>query len=237
MGRQSFKQAIYLCEMQDLKDSLKYRNWERSLKANGLEIRALEELHTVRKRNGDVLFSMIKIDAVDSIGEPLLPIALLRGHFVGVLVSLFDKERGEEKFLMVSQRRVASGAYMLEHPAGMIDSTTDPFETGIAEVREETGIEITRDQLIVLNKKILYSSPGLIDEGGYFFAVRLEMSKAEIQKLDNNSLGHGTEGEFIRTKVLTREEAMQESTVANALLHFYLWEDYKRTAGINNTLV
>ncbi len=218
--------------MQDLKDSLKYQNWEKLLKENDVDLRTIEELYTVRKRNGEVLFSMIKMDAVGSNGEPLLPIALLRGHFVGVLVSLFNKKNGEEKFLMVSQRRVASGAYMLEHPAGMVDSTTDPFEVGITEVREETGIEITKDQLVLLNEQILYSSPGLIDEGGYFFGVRLEMTEAEIQQLNDNSQGHGTEGEFIQTKVLSREEAMRESVVANALLHFYLWDDYKRSAGI-----
>lgn len=215
--------------MQDLKDSLKYQQWERLLKENDVDIRSLEELHTVRKKNGEVLFSMVKMDAIGANGEPLLPIALLRGHFVGVLVSLLEKESGVEKFLMVSQRRVASGAYMIEHPAGMVDSTKDPYEVAIMEVKEETGIEIQRDQLILLKERVLYSSPGLMDEGGYFFGVQLEVTQEEIRELEGNSMGHGTEGEYIQTFILTREEAMNQSVVANALLHFYLWDDYRAT--------
>lgn len=225
-------EGVYLCNMQDLKNSLKYQQWENLLRKNDVDLKDMQELSTIRKKNGEVLFSMVKIDAVGANGEPLLPIALIRGHFVGVLVSLIEQETGEEYFLMVSQRRVASGAYMIEHPAGMVDSTTDPYDVAVAEVSEETGVQISKDQLILLNEKVLYSSPGLIDEGGYFFAVRLELGKEEIQKLDDNSQGHGTEGEFIQTYIMKREEIMQKSVVANALLHLYLWEEYQRKNGI-----
>ena len=218
--------------MQDLKDSLKYQQWENGLRKNEIDLRKMEEVATIRKGNGEVLFSMVRIDAVPPNGEPLLPIALLRGHFVGVLVSLFNPETEQEHFLMVSQRRVATGGPMLEHPAGMVDSTKDPFEVAMTEVREETGLEVKREDLVLLRDKVLYSSPGLLDEGGYFFGVRLEVTEADLERLNDNSQGHGNEGEFIQTMVLTREEAMQMSTVANALLHFYLWDDYKKANGL-----
>lgn len=214
--------------MEDLRNSLKFQQWEGQLKVNGVNLMALEELKTIRKRNGEVLFALVKLDAAAPNGEPLLPIALLRGHFVGVLVCLVDRESGQEFFLMVRQRRVATGGLMLEHPAGMVDNTKDPFEVAMAEVREETGLEIRREQLALLNESVLYSSPGLIDEGGYFFGTEIQMSADEIDALRNNSTGHGTEGEFIETAVLTREEAMAESNVANALLHFYLWDEWKK---------
>lgn len=221
-------QFPYICRMEDLKDSLKYQQWERELQDNGIDLRGLEELKTVRKGNGDVLFALLKIDALAPNGEPLLPIALLRGHFVGVLVCLVDDSNGDEFFLMVRQRRVATGAVMLEHPAGMVDSTKDPFDVALAEVREETGLQIDREQLVLLNDKVLHSSPGLLDEGGWFFGTEIRMSTAAIEALRGDSQGHGTEGEFIETAVLTREEAMSESTVANALLHFFLWDEWKR---------
>jgi len=213
--------------MEKLEDSLKYQQWKQLLDKNGIEMRDLEELHIVRKSSGDVLFALLKMDAVAPNGEPLLPVALLRGHFVGVLVSLVDEATEEEFFLMVRQRRVGTGEVMLEHPAGMVDNTKDPFEVAITEVREETGVEITRDQLVLLDERVLYSSPGLIDEGGYFFATQLRLPRAQINALADNSQGHGTEGEFIETAVLTRPEAIAESTVANAILHFYLWETWQ----------
>lgn len=219
--------------MQDLKDSLKYQQWAKALQDNAIQLNHLEELSTVRKGNGEILFSMVKIDAVSPESEPLLPIALIRGHFVAILVSLFNEETGEESFLMVNQRRVATGGYMLEHTAGMVDSTKDPYTVAVTEVSEETGVQIDPSQLILLEDRILYSSPGLIDEGGYFFAVRLTLSGEAIQALDDNAQGHGTEGEFIQTLVLTREEAMARSTVANALLHFYFWDTYKQKNGLS----
>lgn len=214
--------------MESLKDSLKYQQWEQQLAQHKINLRQMEELKLVRKRNGEVLFAFIKVDAIAPNGEPLLPIALLRGHFVGVLVCIVDIVTQEEFYLMVRQRRIATGEVMLEHPAGMVDNTSDPYDVALAEVREETGLHIEREQLALLNDKILYSSPGLLDEGGYFFGVELEMSSAEIVDLRSKNEGHGTEGEFIETAVLTREEAMAESNVANALLHFYLWDDYRR---------
>ena len=217
--------------MENLSDSLKYQQWKAQLDKHGIDFRGFEELKTIRKRNGDVLFALLKIDAAAPNGEPLLPITLLRGHFVGVLVCLVEQESGVEYFLMVRQRRVATGGLMLEHPAGMVDNTRDPFDVALAEVREETGLEIKREQLALLSERVLYSSPGLIDEGGYFFGTEIHLSRAEIDALRNNSQGHGNEGEFIQTAVLTREEAMAESNVANALLHFYLWDEWKRKNG------
>jgi len=219
--------------MQDLKDSLKYKHWAKALADNSIQLNALEELSTIRKGNGEVLFSMVKMDAVSPESEPLLPIALIRGHFVAILISLVNASTGQESFLMVNQRRVATGGYMLEHPAGMVDSSKDPYAVAVTEVHEETGIQIDRSQLILLKDRILYSSPGLIDEGGYFFAVQLTLSDREITDLHDNAQGHGTEGEFIQTLVLSREEAMQKSGVANALLHFYLWDDYKRQKSLS----
>ena len=49
--------------MQDLKDSLKYQTWSADLDANGITLNGLEELSTIRKRNGEILFSLVKMDA------------------------------------------------------------------------------------------------------------------------------------------------------------------------------
>ena len=108
--------------MEKYNESLKYKTWEKELKKNNIRIESVEEKYSVRKKNGEILFTWAHLDAKDEEGYPLLPIVLLRGSFVAVLTALREKESGKTYFLLVKQRRVATGGYFYEHPAGMCDS-------------------------------------------------------------------------------------------------------------------
>ena len=213
--------------MQRLEDSLKYKMWAADLKTAGIALKNLEELQTIRKGNGEILFSLIKIQANTPEGNPLLPIVMLRGHFVSVLTVLIDTETKEEFQLLVCQRRVANGALFYEHPAGMSDSQSDPFEVALVEVSEETGLQIQREQLHLLNDEKLYSSPGLLDEGGYFFACEIEMARKDIMAFHMKRGGHYGEGEFIHTYIATTEEAKKLIKNVSGLLNIYLYQDWK----------
>jgi ADP-sugar diphosphatase len=212
--------------MQRLEESLKFLNWSQDLKTHGVQLRALEELSTIRKRNGDILFSLIKIDAQAPEGNPILPIVMLRGHFVSVLTCLIDRSSGERFMLLVCQRRVANGAMFYEHPAGMCDSEADPYAVALIEVSEETGMQIQREDLILHNEALLYSSPGLLDEAGYFFSCEIEMDRSEIESYHMKRGGHYGEGEFIHTYVATPTEAKQLIKNVSGLLAIYLFEDW-----------
>jgi len=216
--------------MEELQQSLKYKQWRASLDEAGIEIRSVKELHSVRKRQGELLFSLIHMDASAPEGNPLLPIVLLRGHFVSILTCLRDSESGEEFFLLVRQRRVANGALFYEHPAGMTDSDQDPWKIALLELEEETGVKVSREQLTLLREDKLYSSPGLLDEGGYFFCCELEMSREEIMAYHEASHGEGGEGEFITTYVAKPDEAKSLIRNANGLLNIYLFEDYRKAS-------
>lgn len=213
--------------MQLLEDSLKFKMWAEDLKTSGIALKNLEELNTIRKGNGEVLFSLIKVKAIAPEGNPLLPIVMLRGNFVSVLTCLIDKESREEFQLLVCQRRVANGALFYEHPAGMTDSTSDPFDVALTEVSEETGLEISREQLHLLNTEKLYSSPGLLDEAGYFFACEIEMSREQIVEFHMKRCGHYGEGEFIHTYVATPAEAKKLIKNVSGLLNIHMYEDWK----------
>lgn len=210
--------------MQKLEDSLKFQTWSADLKSNGIALSAIEELSTIRKRNGEILFSLVKMDAKAPEGNPLLPIVMLRGNFVSVLTCLIDRETREEFQLLVCQRRVANGALFYEHPAGMCDSHGDPYDVALIEVSEETGMEIQREWLTLHNPDRLYSSPGLLDEAGYFFSCEIEMDRKEIDSYHMKRGGHYGEGEFIHTYVATLEEAKQLIKNVSGLLAIYLWE-------------
>jgi 8-oxo-dGTP pyrophosphatase MutT (NUDIX family) len=165
---------------------------------------------------------MIKADLSTPEQTKIPPIAVIRGHFVAVLTILKEKETATEYLLLVKQRRVANGAFFYEHPAGMCDFEVDPYQVAIKEVEEETGITITREDLTLLNKEVLYTSPGLLDEGGYFFYTKLSLSSSEIADLQGKSTGAEHESEAITLAVTTFEEALTLTKSVNAKM-LILW--------------
>jgi 8-oxo-dGTP pyrophosphatase MutT (NUDIX family) len=213
--------------MQSFDESRKFKVWKSNLEKNGNQVHSVTDLHSVRKGNGEILFSLLKMDATSPEGNPLLPIAMIRGNFVSVTTCLRDQDSGEEFLLLVRQRRVANGAMFYEHPAGMMDQHTDPFEIALIEMHEETGMEITRESLHQLNEELFYSSPGLLDEGGYFFCCELELSREEIMSYHLQSGGEGGEGEFIQTYIATPAEARKLILNSNGLLGIFLWQEWR----------
>ncbi|MCS6795472.1 MAG: NUDIX hydrolase, partial [Raineya sp.] len=126
--------------------------------------------------------------------------------------------------LLVRQYRIANGEYTYEHPAGMCDSSTDIWQVAIKEIEEETGLKVEKSQLRLLNEKPLYTSPGLLDEGGYLFACEIVMSRAEIEQLRNQKTGAEGEREFITTHICPIQEAfgLMSSLTAQLNLMMYL---------------
>lgn len=209
--------------MKNLENSFKFKNWKQSLIKNDITIKEIKELNTIYKKDGEVLFSFLNVNAIDETGKPLLPMVLIRGHFVVVLVVLIDSETSEKYCLLVKQRRIADGSIFYEHPAGMCDADTDPIQVALKEVHEETGLEITKESLFLLTNQLLYSSPGLLDEGGYFFACELTKHKSEIESLQNRTTGEQNENEFITTHICKFEESFGLLKNTNGLLTNYLY--------------
>ncbi len=195
--------------MENLEDSLKFKTWKKSLEENKIQLKSYEELATVRKPNGEVLFTFLKMEAVDPEGHFLPSSVFIRGHFVSVVTCLKDKDTQERFYLLVKQRRVGTGGFFYEHPAGMCDSETDPYKVAIKEVEEETGLKIKQEDLFSLYDKILYSSPGLLDEAGYFFGCEISLSRNEIQNFQNKTTGDTSEHEHITTFLCPEKDALK----------------------------
>lgn len=216
--------------MERLEDSLKYRQWRSTLEANQINLHQVEELSLTRKPNGEILFAKLKVHATNAKGEKLLPIVLLRGHFVSVLTCLKSAETSKEYLLLVKQHRIANGAVSYEHPAGMCDSEADPLAVAVKEVKEETSLHITADQLVQLTPDILYTSAGLLDEGGYFFYCELTLPDAEIDKFRDKTSGETSENEHINTFICPLEEALplMNSVVSQLAVFLYLQAKAKK---------
>lgn len=211
-----------------LESALKYRQWLESLRKHQNQVDSVEELHTVRKKDGSVLFALLRASIQPPDAPALPPVVLLRGHFVSVLVCLTAEETGARFLLLVSQRRVADGSWFLEHPSGMCDSESDPAAVALWELEEETGLKADPSELIGLNDAPLYSSPGLLDEGGWFFALRRTLPASVIAALEGRVAGDPRESsEYIRLRVLPYAEGKRAIRNGMGLLNCCLFEEWE----------
>ena len=210
--------------MEKLEEAHKFQLWKNQLIKNGLQIHQIEEIYTRRRYNGEVLFSLLMLDASTPEGDKIPPVCFLKGEVVTILICLIDQNTFKKYLLLVKQRRIADGSICYEHPAGMVDNTKTPLEIAIQEVREETGIKVNPNQLKpVLNDKRLFPSTGTSDECMYFFYVELMLSKAEIEKYNHQETGADYESERIETEVLLFEEGHKHLVNVNSVLASYAY--------------
>lgn len=213
---------------EDLTNSRKYHQFVRRLEAGGSAIESIEPLEVVRKPNGEVLFAMLRLQATGPDGRPLPPVAVLRGDYAAVLVALYNREDGACRYLLVYQARTGSGAMELEHPAGMVDNEAEPSAVALRELWEETGFQARPEELIRLHTEPLFTSPGLLDEAGWLFAIERSLPRATIDALDGKQISAPDDNENIALAVLTPVEAKRRIRNANGRLHCFLYEAWKR---------
>ncbi len=207
-----------------LEDAHKFKLWKNNLKANGLKINKIDEHYTRRRYNGEVLFSLLMLDAETPEGDKIPPICFLKGEVVCILVCLINKSTKEKKLLLVKQRRIAEGGFTYEHPAGMVDGTMTPLAIAVQEVREETGLEISESQLIDLSpEKRVFPSTGTSDEAIYLFACEIEMTSEEMEVFSNKEMGAAYEFERITTHVVPFLEGHRLINNSNAILLNYMY--------------
>lgn len=126
-----------------------------------------------------------------------------RGHAVAILG--YDPARDE--VLLVNEMRpglLAAGDYPFNDslPAGMIDKGEDEITAAKREMREETGMELKDARLIHAGAYV--SSGGTSERLALVFGT-IDMAKA------GGVHGHASEGEDIKTVVLTSDEFIQRA--------------------------
>lgn len=194
--------------MEKLENAHKYKLWKSHLQKNGLIINDIQEIYSRHRYNGEVLFSLLMLDATTPEGQKIPPICFMKGEVVTILVCLIDIETQEKYLLLVKQRRIADGAFTYEHPAGMVDGIKTPLEIAVQEVKEETGLVVLpQDLKPLLNNKRLFPSTGTSDECMYLFYTELYLKKEKIESLNNKKTGADYEQENITTHVLPFAEA------------------------------
>jgi len=203
--------------MEKLENAPKFQLWKSHLQASGLAVNHIEEVYTRRNHQGEVLFSLVLLDARTPEGNKIPPICFLKGEVVTVLVCLIDRHTREKHLLLVRQRRIAEGGLTYEHPAGMVDNTQTPQEVAVREIFEETGLSVAGDRLTpVFHDRRLFPSTGTSDECMYLFFTELELDREEIMAISNRETG--VDDEHITTLVLPFEEAHRRMNNTNCIL-------------------
>ncbi len=209
---------------ESLENAHKFKIWKANLQTNGLKINNIEEIYTRHRYNGEALFSLVMLDADTPEGDKIPPICFIKGEVVCVCIVLIDKATKEKYLLLVKQRRIAEGGYTFEHPAGMVDGTKTPLEIAVMEVKEETGITVTEEDLINLSpNKRLFPSTGTSDEAMYFYFCEIELDKKDIEAFENKEMGTEYEFERITTHVYSFVEGHHKINNSNGLLLNYLY--------------
>jgi ADP-ribose pyrophosphatase len=128
----------------------------------------------------------------------------------------------DEKFLLVRQERVPIRATIWEFPAGQIDEATDHDQeairaTGLRELREESGYELTTGAEII-SLGHFFPSAGFTDEHSHLLFARPVVLSAQGQQLDENEAI--TEARAFTAEELRTMIASGEVCDANTLAAF-----------------
>lgn len=218
---------------ESFQESYKVKAWQQELRANQVQIQSIDEIYTRRGKDGNVLHSLVKLDARDADGSPLAPLCFIKGSAVSILVVLIDEEKNDKFVLLVRQRRVCNGSLTYEHPAGMIEDGESPLEVAVRELKEETGLEVSAEEVIQLGPKPWFSATSTSDEALYFFYCERRMPGPEIWALDGKQTGEAAENEQTKLQVVTFPEAHQLVSNLHGIMGHFL---YLQTVGDYDTL-
>jgi 8-oxo-dGTP pyrophosphatase MutT (NUDIX family) len=213
-----------------LENEPKIRAWMELVKSAGCIIRKIKPLSLTRKKNGELLFALLDTDVRSPEGHGLPNIVFIRGDACVIVTLVRNHDTGEERFLMVCQRRSGNGSNSMEFPAGMLDTDIDdPLGVAARELAEETGLPVSAADLFPLCDKKLFSSVGASDEGIYYFGCIRELDDAAWRALAGSpSTGNPDENERISVVLVSRKEAERQATSLQVHLGMYLFDSYRK---------
>lgn len=175
--------------------------WKQRMDLCGATVKNIKSPLRLTKKDGSFLFTFLEIDATDPSGTSILPYLLIRGSAVIIVPEVICTSTGQKYLLMVKQWRSGTVDFTWEFPAGMVEkepSSINLLECATREMHEETGTDLTTDNLTSLWPCPLYPAPSLCDEGLYYFKTTMYMSPEKRNHLCEQSFGKAEEGESTR---------------------------------------
>ena len=129
--------------------------------------------------------------------------------------------RPSGKYILVRQFRPPTGGYVLEFPAGLVDSGETPAEAALRELSEETGYQ----GVVRRVTEPMFSSPGMLGEACRLAFIDVD----ENLPINKSPQPHSEPGEFLDVYVvdpseiskLMKKEEMKTSHVDIKLFAFF----------------
>lgn len=175
-----------------------FKDWLSNFDLTKLEIMRIEVQSFDVVGDNKVLFAKFKVFyRVKSTGEEGASIVFMRPDSVSILIVIYCPDNQETYILLTQQSRLPVGTLVLtEIPAGTMDKNDGPVGRTIVEIKEETSLDISPNDLITLGS--YYPSPGGCSELITAFLVRKELSLGTIKQIEQKVHGATDEGEVIR---------------------------------------
>ena len=208
----SYKNVNVVTEYSHIKDKLdsivnspKFRNWVDNITLtdiNVIEFNVTDVDFFGKVSPEKVGFIKGKCIAFDTIkrNKIMSNIVFCRGNSVAVLIIVTVKETLKKYILLCKQIRLPVGKILIEACAGMIDDKVQNGEVlGVVfkEIKEETGFEIKKNDLIQLGNPIIPSGGGC-DENIQLFAWETTITKDEFNDKQTKIFGCQEENESIQ---------------------------------------
>ncbi len=155
-----------------------------------------------------------------------------------------ESEKDKHVILTLQPRIPAGSLSLAELPAGMIDDSGTFSGAAAKEIREETGLEILKDQLIELTKLALpstqdstgeklqqavYPSPGGSDEFVPIFLHQNRVKREKLKEWQGKLTGLRDKGEKIKLKLVPLDQVWREGgRDGKVLAAWALYQSLKR---------
>lgn len=230
-----FKCPLSEAEQELVLTSNIYQNWAQSLDSSiqlhHIEIQSVDFITRSVKR---VLFIKMKTQAVNSMGQNLPGIVMLRGAAVSILPVLLKDE--EPYVVLVRQARLGPGqSALLEVPAGILDVNLNFEELAVKELQEETGLIASPGDLVEMlsfinsEHKSLYTNAGISDETLKFYLYERPMLPRDLNDLSGRLRSSLDEDEYIKVELMPLSSAKKQICDSKSLLSILLYESRRRS--------
>ena len=182
-------------------------------------------------------FIKFQADVFDYEGLEIPSVVFMRGGSVCVLVVIECENRLYT--ILTNQARIPVGMELLEIPAGMLDGDGNFAGVAAKEIKEETGIEIHKQDLVDLTKEVygelygtklegVFPSAGGCDEFMRMFLYKTTMAREKLDELQGRQTGVSEEGEKIKVKVIPFGDLARTAPDMKALSALTLYEQYNK---------
>lgn len=193
--------------------SNKYRRWRKRVESHGNQIMQLDVLSVVSRSPNTWYVALIDCLLLTPEGNRITRCITIRGESVVVIPLLRCIDDDELYTVMVEQRCICDGAMHIGFPAGNSNDGEDFRIMACQELMEETGIEVSPNDLVELANGISLNS-SLSDDFIHFYGFRKDVTRAFLDHVDNRAGGLHLEGEYIRVRVFSLADCFKMSTTS-----------------------